>query len=84
MNEVKDLLNYLLTSFTLLLKIYNFWMNQLYCICICFDGVVITAQFTATFFRYLLCSPELGIIRTLICQINVAQRPIFSVLKFFI
>ena len=36
---------------------FNFFHLCTACICICFDGVVITAQCTATF-SDLLCSPE--------------------------
>ena len=50
--------------------------------CICFDGVVITGQCTATF-QDLLCSPNLDITRTWMCRLNFTQRPIFSGFKFF-
>ena len=50
----------------------------LYCICICFDGVVIGAQCTATFFRIYCAPPNLGITRTWICRLNFAQRLFFQ------
>ena len=52
-------------------------------LCMCFDGVVITAQCTATF-SDLCAPPNLGsITRTCIWRLNFAQRPIFSGLRFF-
>ena len=56
--------------------IYN--NNKSYCI----DGVVIAAQWTATIFQIYCAPPNLGI-RTWICQLNFAQRPMFSGLRFF-
>ena len=51
--------------------------------CIVFDGVVIAAQCTATFFKIYCAPPNLGITRTWICRLNFAQRPIFPGLRFF-
>jgi hypothetical protein len=50
--------------------------------CICFDGVVIAAQCTATFKIY-CAPPNLGITKTWICRLNFAQMSIFSGLRFF-
>ena len=50
--------------------------------CICFDGVVIAAQRTATFLK-INCAPSNLGIRTWMCRLNFAQRPIISGLRFF-
>ena len=60
------------------LKLFN---NPLYCICICFDGVVIAANALRPFNTY--CTPPNLDIRAWICRLNSAQRPIFSGLRFF-
>ena len=43
----------------------------------CIDGVVIAAECPANFLRSIVLPPNLGI-RTWICQLNFAHRPIFQ------
>ena len=69
---------------------YKKWINfiitlikfYVFVFCICFDGLVIPAQYTATIFKIYCAPPNLGI-RTWICRLYFAQRPIFSGLRFF-